>query len=270
MLKKFIPPIMVTKPISPDKEKILSAFSKVIDSGWFTNMGEMHEKFEKKLANYLKVKNISVFNNGTLALITALKALHLPKESEVITTPFTFPATVHAIAWNGLTPVFADIDEKTMTLLPQAIEKAISPKTSAILPVHVYGFPCDVEAIEKIAKKYGLKVIYDAAHAFSTTIHGKSICEWGDITMLSFHSTKLFNSIEGGALVYNDQKLSKKIYELRNFGIRRFEKEDDVKEGIKTKDIINDIGINGKLNEFQAAWGIETLPLVKQFRAREA
>jgi dTDP-4-amino-4,6-dideoxygalactose transaminase len=263
MIKSFENPIMVTKPISPNKEKVLKAFSDIIDSGCFTNMGSVHQKFEKKLCDYLDIKNIYIFNNGTIALITALKALDLPKGSEVITTSFTFAATPHAIAWNGLTPVFADINKDTMTLSPEAIEKAITPNTSAILPVHVYGFPCEVEAIDKIAKKYNLKVIYDAAHAFTTQINGKSICAWGDITMLSFHSTKLFNSIEGGALVYNDDNLSQKIYELRNFGIKKLDTFEEVKEGIKTKDLINDIGINGKLNEFQASWGIETLPLVK-------
>lgn len=262
-MNKLEKTIFVTKPIAPNKEKVLKAFSDVIDSGWFTNMGKQHEIFEKEVAKYLKVEHVSVFNNGTLALITALKALNLPAGSEVITTPFTFAATPHSIAWNGLTPVFADINPDTMTLSPEAIEKAITSNTSAILAVHVYGFPCDVEAIEKIAKKHNLKVIYDAAHAFTTEINGKSICEWGDITMLSFHSTKLFNSIEGGALVYKDKLLDKKIWELRNFGIKKFENTEEIKEGIKSKDIIDDIGINGKMNEFQAAWGIETLKIVK-------
>ena len=262
-IKKFAQPVLITKPLAPNKKKVLGVFSDVIDSGWFTNMGKQHESFEKKLCEYLNVDNISVFNNGTLALITALKALGLPKGSEVITTPFTFAATPHSIAWNGLEPVFADIDPHTMTLSLDAIENAITENTSAILAVHVYGFPCDVHGIERIAKKYNLKVVYDAAHAFTTEINGKSICKWGDITMLSFHATKLFNSIEGGALVYNDESLSEKIYELRNFGIKKFTIKKDVKEGIKTKDIISEIGINGKLNEFQAAWGIETLELVK-------
>ncbi|OED34213.1 hypothetical protein AB834_07565 [PVC group bacterium (ex Bugula neritina AB1)] len=263
MPTKFTSPIFITKPLSPKKKNILKSFENIIDSGWFTNMGPQHSLFEKKLSEYLGTPNISVFNNGTLALITALKALDLPKSSEVITTPFTFAATPHAIVWNGLNPVFADIDPKTMTLSPQAIEKAITPHTSAILPVHVYGFPCNVEEINKIAKKHKLKVIYDGAHAFTTKLKRKSICTWGDITMLSFHSTKLFNSIEGGALVYNNDFLSDKIHELRNFGIKKFDNIEKIKEGIKTKDLINSIGINGKLNEFQAAWGIETLPLVE-------
>lgn len=262
-MDRFEKPIFVTKPISPNKEKVLSAFLDIIDSGWFTNMGKVHEKFEQAVADYLNVESLSAFNNGTIALITALKALNLSAGSEVITTPFTFAATPHAIAWNGLTPVFADIEPDTMTVSTEAIEKAITPNTSAILPVHVYGFPCDVEGIEKIAKKYNLKIIYDAAHAFTTEIDGKSICEWGDVTMLSFHSTKLFSSIEGGALVCKDKALGRKIYELRNFGIKKFANPEDVKEGIKLKDEIRDVGINGKMNEFQAAWGLETLSLVK-------
>ncbi|UDQ96954.1 DegT/DnrJ/EryC1/StrS family aminotransferase [Lentisphaerota bacterium WC36G] len=270
MIEKFKKNILVTEPIAPDKDAILSQFSSIIDSKWFTNMGQLHNQFEEKLKEYLKVKNISIFNNGTIALITALKALDLPTNSEVITTPFTFAATPHAIAWNNLKPVFADIDENTMGLDPKAIEAAITDKTSAILAVHVYGFPCDVENIDKIAKKHNLKVIYDAAHAFSTEINGKSICNWGDITMLSFHATKLFNSIEGGALVYNDKRLGKKIYELRNFGIKEINHDDAVKDGIKNENFIDDIGINGKMNEFQAAWGIQTLEIVKEEQGKRA
>ena len=267
---KFENPIMVTKPLSPNKEKVLEEFTNIINSGWFTNMGKVHQKFEKELLNYLDVENIAVFNNGTLALMTAIRALNLPNGSEVITTPFTFAATPHSIAWNGLQTVFADINPVTMTLSPEAIEKAITPRTSAILPVHVYGFPCDVEAIDQLAKKYNLKVIYDAAHTFTTEINGKSICNWGDVTMLSFHATKLFNSIEGGALVYKDESLGKKICELRNFGIKKFDNVGDIIEGIKSKDLINEVGINGKMNEFQAAWGIETLDLVKEEQKKRA
>lgn len=262
-MKAFNEPIFVTKPLTPNKQEVYKLFDEVIDSGWFTNIGPQHKLLEREVAEFLNVNNVSIFNNGTIALITALKALKLPKGSEVITTPFTFAATPHAITWNNLNPVFADIDEDTMTLSAKAIEDAITPNTSAILAVHVYGFPCDVEGIEKVAKKYNLKVIYDAAHAFSTEINGKSICHWGDITMLSFHSTKLFNTIEGGALVYNDENISKKVYELRNFGIKVFTDADDEKEGIKNKDFISDVGINGKLNEFQSAWGRVALTQVK-------
>tara|TARA_B100002019_G_scaffold288459_1_gene302117 strand:+ start:1430 stop:2596 length:1167 start_codon:yes stop_codon:yes gene_type:complete len=264
MVKKFAEPILVTKPLVASRDEIFSLFNDVIDSGWLTNMGKQHNLLEKEVADYLNIDNLSVFNNGTLALIVALKALNLPEGSEVITTPFTFAATTHAISWNGLKPIFADINKDTMTLSTDAIEKAITPNTSAILPVHVYGFPCEVEIIEKIAKKNNLKVIYDGAHSFSTKINNKSICEWGDITMLSFHSTKLFNSIEGGGLVYKDENIGRKIYELRNFGIKKFISEEDIKEGVKNKDIIKDIGINGKLNEFQSAWGRVVLKQVKK------
>ena len=262
MENKFETPILITKPLMPAKQNVFKLIETVMDSGWLTNMGHQHTLLEKEISDFLNVKNVSIFNNGTLALMVALKALNLPPNSEVITTPFTFAATTHAIAWNGLKPVFADISEDTMTLSPEAIKKAITPNTSAILPVHVYGFPCDVQAIDNIAKEHNLKVVYDAAHAFKTTIDNHSICDWGDITMLSFHATKLFNSIEGGALVYNDPELEKEIYELRNFGIKKFNIPDDIKEGIKTKDIISNIGINGKMNEFQAAWGREVLKLV--------
>ena len=254
---------LITQPVAPPEEEMFQLWHEVMNSGWITNMGKQHDALEKDLAEYLGVKHIDVFNNGTLALIIALKALGLPEGSEVITTPFTFAATTHAIAWNGLKPVFADITPDTMTLDPAAIEKAITPNTSAILPVHVYGFPCDVEAIEAIAKKHGLKVLYDGAHAFTTEINGKSICEWGDITMLSFHATKLFNTIEGGALVYKDEALGKTIYELRNFGIKKFDNTEEIKEGIKTSSIIDEVGINGKMNEFQAAWGRLVLQKVK-------
>jgi len=255
MITKLEKPVLVTKPLAPNKSEVFALLDEVYDSGWFTNIGKQHQLFEKEVADFLRVDNLLAFSNGTMALITALKTLNLPEGSEVITTAFTFAATTHAISWNGLKPVFADINEKTMTLDPEAIEKAITPNTSAILAVHVYGFVCDVEAIEKIAKKHNLKVIYDAAHAFSTEINGKPISKWGDATMLSFHSTKLFNTIEGGGLIFNNQNLSNKAYELRNFGIKVFDDPEEIKEGIKCKDFIKDVGINGKLNEFQAAWG---------------
>lgn len=255
----FKKPIMVVKPLRPNKEAVFAAFSEVFDSGWFTNMGSQHFLLEKRIGEYLNCPHVSIFNNGTIALITALKALALPLGSEVITTPFTFAATPHSIAWNGLKPVFADIDPQTMTLSIAAIERAITARTSAIMGVHVYGFPCDVVGIEKLARQRGLRVIYDGAHAFSTEIDGTSICDWGDISMLSFHSTKLFNTIEGGALVYKDKELVRTIYELRNFGIKRIENKEEIKEGIKSGTLIDEVGINGKMNEFQAAWGLEVL-----------
>lgn len=264
MLKPFDNPIFVTQPLIPEKKKLFKRFEEVIESNWLTNIGKQHIFFEKELANYLKIKNIHLFNNGTIALLIALKALQLPKNSEVITTPFTFAATPHSIVWNSLKPVFADIDKNTMTISVQEIERAITKKTSAVLGVHVYGFPCDVIGISHLAKKYNLKIIYDAAHAFTTQIDQKSICEWGDVSMLSFHATKLFNTIEGGALIYNDADLGKKFYELRNFGIKNIKNQEVIKEGIKTKDFIQEVGINGKMNELQSVWGIETLKIVKK------
>jgi dTDP-4-amino-4,6-dideoxygalactose transaminase len=239
----------------PDRKTLYHLLDEVLDSGWLTNMGRMHGELESCLTAYLGVRNLSLFNNGTIALITALKALDLPQGSEVITTPFTFAATPHSIAWNDLKPVFADIRKEDFTLDPRSVESLINDNTSAILPVHVYGFPCDVEAFELLAKKHHLKIIYDAAHAFSTEYKGKSICSWGDISMLSFHSTKLYNTIEGGALVYDDDSLRDRIYNLRNFGIR-----DEV--------TVEEVGINGKMNELQAAWGLLTLKMVKSEQER--
>lgn len=243
--------IFVTSPLLPDIEDVYSEIREIFDSKWLTNMGEKHKNLELALKNELKVKNLSLFNNGTIALVTAIKALNLPYGSEVITTPFTFAATPHSIVWNGLKPVFCDIEPNTMTIDPNKIEELITPNTSAILGVHVYGFPCDVEAIQKIADKYNLKVIYDAAHAFSTEINGKGIGTFGDISAFSFHATKLFNTIEGGALTYNNDSLDRKIYNLRNFGIRN-------------EEVVEEVGINGKMNEFQAAFGLLNLKIYRK------
>ena len=192
--------IYVTQPLLPDLEDVQESLKEIWDAKWLTNMGSKHNELENKLKDVLKVPNVSLFNNGTIALLVAIKALDLPYGSEVITTPFTFAATPHCISWNGLKPVFCDIEPDTMTIDADKIEKLITPNTSAILGVHVYGFPCDVQKIDAIAKKHNLKVIYDAAHAFSTEINGKGIVTFGDITMFSFHATKLFNSVEGGCL----------------------------------------------------------------------
>lgn len=243
--------IFVTSPLLPDIEDVYSEIREIFDSKWLTNMGEKHKNLELALKNELKVKNLSLFNNGTIALVTAIKALNLPYGSEVITTPFTFAATPHSIVWNGLKPVFCDIEPNTMTIDPNKIEELITPNTSAILGVHVYGFPCDVEAIQKIADKHGLKVIYDAAHCFSTEINGRGIGTFGDISAFSFHATKLFNTIEGGALTYNDDSLDRKIYNLRNFGIRN-------------EEVVEEVGINGKMNEFQAAFGLLNLKIYRK------
>ena len=249
--------IYVTQPLLPELDDYMSQVRDIWNSKWLTNMGEKHNEFENCLKTHLKVKNVSLFNNGTIALLIALKALDLPFGSEVITTPFTFPATPHCIVWNDCKPVFCDIEPNTMTINPDKIEKLITDKTSAILGVHVYGFPCDVEKIDRIAKKHNLKVIYDAAHAFSTEIKGKGIGSFGDITMFSFHATKLFNTIEGGCLTYNDENLKRKIYNLRNFGIQ-------------SEEIVEDVGINGKMNEFQAAMGLENLKIYKSEQQKRA
>lgn len=241
----------VTQPILPDLDDFVDQLEDIWSAKWLTNHGPKHNELEEKLKSVLKVPNLSLFNNGTIALLIALRAMDLPLNSEVITTPFTFAATPHCISWNGQKPVFCDIEPETMCIDSDKIEKHITENTSAILGVHVYGFPCNVEKIDKIAKKYNLKVIYDAAHAFSTEINGKGIGTFGDITMFSFHATKLYNTIEGGCLTYNNNELKERIYNLRNFGIRS---EDEVVE----------IGINGKMNELQAAIGLLNLNLYKQ------
>lgn len=249
--------IYVTRPLLPDLDNYVLEVKDIFNSQWLTNMGVKHNELETKLQDVLKVPNVSLFNNGTIALLTALKAMNLPYGSEVITTPFTFAATPHCIVWNNCKPVFCDIEPNTMTIDADKVESLITPNTSAILGVHVYGFPCNVEKIDKIAKKHNLKVIYDAAHAFSTEINGKGIGTFGDITMFSFHATKLFNTIEGGCLTYNDENLKRKIYNLRNFGIQ-------------SEEIVEDVGINGKMNEFQAAMGLENLKIYKQEQEKRA
>lgn len=240
--------INVTLSFIGNKRNILEKISSCLDSKTLTNFGPSLELFEQNLKNYLSVKNISLFCNGTIALITALKSLGL--KGEVITTPFTFPATIHALDWLGLTPVFCDIDEETMCINPNKIENLITKKTSAILGVHVYGMPCDVNKIKKIADKHKLKVVYDAAHSFITRLNDKCIGLYGDISMFSFHAAKLLNTIEGGALIYNDKKLAKKLKLLQNFGIK------DPENVVLS-------GINGKMNEIQAIIGIENLKELK-------
>ena len=242
--------IKITKPLLPSLENLNPYLQDIWQSEWVTNHGVNHNQLEERLRQYLQVPNLSIFNNGAVALLVAIKALNLPRDSEVITTPFTFPATPHSIVWNGLKPVFCDIDDKTMCIDAGKIEKLITPNTSAILAVHVYGYACNVYAIAKIAKKFNLKVIYDAAHAFNTQIDGMAIGTFGDISMFSFHATKLFNTIEGGCLTYNDSLLKEKIYLLRNFGI-------------KNEEEVVDIGINGKMNEIQAAIGLLNLDLLE-------
>lgn len=253
MVKPFEKPIYVTRPLLPSMDNFIYRMKRIWESKWITNNGGQHQKLETELKKYLKVDNLSLINNGTIALQIALKALDI--EGEVITTPFTFAATPHAIAWNGLTPVFCDIDPETLNIDAKKIEPLITEKTSAILPVHVFGTPCDVEKIQKIADEYNLKVIYDGAHAFGTEIDGVGIGNYGDITMYSFHATKLFNTVEGGALACNNKELKQKIDMLKNFGI-------------KNEEEVVFIGTNGKMNEFQAAMGLEVLKKVEEEREK--
>ncbi|PHR95469.1 MAG: aminotransferase [Oceanobacter sp.] len=233
--------IEVTKPFLPPLEEFLPYLERIWESRVLTNAGPLHQEFESRLAEYLGVEHISVFSNGTLALITAIKALGL--SGEVITTPYSFVATTHALVWNGLTPVFADVDKKTCNLDPDKIEKAITCKTSAILPVHCYGVPCDIDSIQRIAEDYRLKVIYDAAHAFGVKVNQRSILSAGNYSVLSFHATKVFNTFEGGAIVSASKESKQRIDRLKNFGFI-----DEV--------TVLDVGINGKMNELQAAMGL--------------
>jgi dTDP-4-amino-4,6-dideoxygalactose transaminase len=252
-MKPFKEPIYVTRPLLPSIDDYMTRMKDIWESQWITNNGKQHQKLEKELRNYLKVDNLSLINNGTIALQIALKALDL--KGEVITTPFTFAATPHAISWNGLKPVFCDIDPETLNIDTNKIEGLITKETSAILAVHVFGTPCDVEMIDVIAKKYDLKVIFDGAHAFGTEINGTSIGNYGDITMYSFHATKLFNTIEGGALACSNSKLKEKVERLKNFGI-------------KNKEKVVEVGTNGKMNEFQSAMGLEVLKEVEEERKK--
>ena len=236
--------ITVTSPLLPNLDDFTVELQKIWKSKWITNNGSFHQQLEKELAAYLKVPYISLFTNGTLPLITALQALRIT--GEVITTPYSFVATTHSLWWNGIKPVFVDIDPATGNLDPDKIEAAITPKTTAIMPVHVYGKPCDTERIQEIADRYGLKVIYDAAHAFGVEVNGKSILTVGDMSTLSFHATKVYNTIEGGALVMHDEKTKKRIDDLKNFGFH-----DEV--------TVVAPGINSKMDEMRSAYGLLTL-----------
>lgn len=236
--------ITVTSPLLPDLEEFNALLKEIWDSKWVTNNGSFHKQLERELAEYLKVPYISLFTNGTLPLLTALQALHIT--GEVITTPYSFVATTHSIWWNGCKPVFVDIDPATGNIDPDAIEAAITNKTTAIMPVHVYGKPCDTKRIQEIADKYGLKVIYDAAHAFGVEVNGESILNAGDMSTLSFHATKVYNTLEGGALVMHDEATKKRVDYLKNFG---FAGETEVVAP----------GINSKVDEVRAAYGILNL-----------
>lgn len=236
--------ITVTSPLLPDLGEFTDMLKDIWAKKWITNNGEYHKRLEAALAEYLKVPYVSLFTNGTLPLITALQALRIT--GEVITSPYSFVATTHSLWWNGIKPVFVDIDPATGNIDPDKIEAAITPKTTAIMPVHVYGKPCDTERIQAIADKYGLKVIYDAAHAFGVEINGQSILNAGDMSTLSFHATKVYNTIEGGALVMHDAKTKQRIDYLKNFG---FAGETEVVAP----------GINSKMDEVRAAYGLLNL-----------
>lgn len=239
--------ITVTSPLLPSLDELNVYLEDIWSKKWITNNGEYHQRLEKALAEYLKVPYVSLFTNGTLPLITALQALHIT--GEVITSPYSFVATTHSIWWNGATPVFVDIDPATGNIDPDRIEAAITPRTTAIMPVHVYGKPCDTKAIQAIADKYGLRVIYDAAHAFGVEVNGESILNAGDMSTLSFHATKVFNTIEGGAMVMKDAETKKRIDFLKNFG---FADETEVVGP----------GINSKMDELRSAYGLCELKIV--------
>lgn len=234
-------PIYVTRPSLPAFEEFIPYLKEIWDSKILTNGGPFHEKFEQQLCEYLGVKQIALFANATIGLITALQALRI--SGEVITTPYSFVATAHSLFWNGIKPVFVDIDPHTLNMNPSKIEAAITPQTTAIMPVHCYGHPCDVDGIQAIADTYGLKVIYDAAHAFGVQCHCGSVLQHGDLSVLSFHATKVFTTFEGGAIVCPDEKSRQRINYLKNFGFA-----DEV--------TVVAPGINGKMSEFSAALGL--------------
>ena len=246
-MNKNIKKIFVTRPYLPPLEEFIPYLKEIWESRVLTNGGPYHERFEKELAEYLGVKHISLFSNGTLALITALQALRIT--GEVITTPFSFVATTHSLWWNNIKPVFVDIEPNTFNLDASKIESAITPKTTAILPVHVYGNPCEVEAIKKIADTYNLKVLYDACHAFGVKVNNESVLNFGDLSVLSFHATKVFNTFEGGAIVCHDETMKKRIDFLKNFGFA-------------DETVVVAPGINAKMSEFNAALGILQLKYV--------
>ena len=239
--------IKVTSPLLPDLKEFIPYLEDIWERQWLTNNGHYHHELEQALCDYLKVPYISLFTNGTLPLMAALQALRIT--GEVITTPYSFVATTHSLWWNGIKTVFVDVDPITGNLDPDKIEAAITPKTTAIMPVHVYGNPCDTERIQAIADKYGLKVIYDAAHAFGVEVKGESVLNAGDLSTLSFHATKVFNTIEGGALICQDKEMKQRIDYLKNFG---FAGETTVVAP----------GINGKMDEVRSAYGLLNLKQV--------
>jgi len=241
--------ILVTSPLLPNMKDFVPYLEDIWRSKWLTNNGQYHEELEKTLCEYLDVKHLSLFSNGTLALITALQALRI--SGEVITTPYSFVATTHSLWWNNIKPVFVDVEPETFNIDPKRIEAAITPATTAIMPVHVYGNPCNIKEIERIADIYGLRVIYDAAHAFGVKQNGVSLLDYGDLSILSFHATKVYNTIEGGAIICRDKKMKQRIDYLKNFGFA-------------DETIVVAPGINAKLNEVQAAFGLLSLKMVDE------
>jgi len=247
MIEKLKDPVFVTQPSLPPLEEFNEYLKQIWNNKWLTNNGPFHQELEQKLASYLGVKYISLFSNGTLALMTALQALRIT--GEVITTPFSFVATTHSLWWNNIKPVFADIESDFYNLDPEKVEAAITPQTTAIMPVHVYGNPCKMERFRQIADTYGLKLIYDAAHAFGVKINDNSVLNYGDLSILSFHATKVFNTIEGGAIICHDEKTKQRIDYLKNFGFA-----DEI--------TVIEPGINAKMNELQSAYGLLQLKYV--------
>jgi len=241
--------IYVTSPLLPPLEEYMPYLQEIWDNKWLTNNGKFHQELEQRLCEFLGVKYISLFANGTLALISALQALNI--KGEVITTPYSFVATTHSLWWNGIKPVFVDIDPLTCNIDPSKIEKAITKDTTAIMPVHVYGTPCDNEALKSIAEKHNLKLIYDAAHAFAVKQNNHTILDWGDLSILSFHATKTYSTIEGGAIICHTPEMKRLIDDLKNFGFR-----DEV--------TVMNYGINAKMNELQAAFGLLSLKHIEK------
>lgn len=254
--RPFEAPIYVTRPMLPPRATFDRHLDSIWDSGRLTNGGDEHQALERALSEHLRAPHLSLFNNGTIALIAACQALRIT--GEVITTPFTFPATPHVLSWNGITPVFCDVDPRTLTIDPAKVERLVTARTTAILGVHVYGMPCHVDEIQRIADEYGLRVLYDGAHAFGTEVDGRPISDFGDATMFSFHATKLFHTAEGGALAVRDPGLKARIDLLKNFGIKN-----EVEVVMP--------GINGKMNELQAALGLANLEVIAaEMEARRA
>lgn len=248
-MEQIMQPVLVTRSSMPDLDEYIEEIKDIWDTHWLTNMGEKHKKLQAGLKEYLQVENIELLTNGHMALELVMQAMDL--KGEVITTPFTFASTTHAIVRNGLTPVFCDINASDFTMDVRQIESLITDRTCAIVPVHVYGNLCNVEEIDRIADEYGLKVIYDAAHAFGVKYKGQGVGTLGDASCFSFHATKVFNTIEGGAVSFKDSKLGKRLYNLKNFGIR-------------DEEHVESVGANAKMNEFQAAMGICNLRHIGQ------